>query len=189
MPSGLRNTIELVLPGALIGLLAGAIVGGLAAYGGLPAGIIAISVAALGVPLAAAGAGYELLVAAGRLRLGGIAPAALYWLVAFTAARLVDQALVALLTGTAPEYRGGIAGFVVWQAIVGSLFSIGYIWIREHVSPLWWVRIAGHNPVARRYVEQYTRQAVIARQQKEKKQQQAQQRLAGTAREPGRVKR
>jgi hypothetical protein len=38
MPSGLRNTTELVLPGAMIGLLAGAIVGGLAVIGGLPAG-------------------------------------------------------------------------------------------------------------------------------------------------------
>ncbi|MDR0346735.1 MAG: hypothetical protein LBI49_27170 [Nocardiopsaceae bacterium] len=187
MPARLRTNTELVLPGTLIGLLCGAIVGGLAAYGGLPAGTIAITTAALGVPLAAAGAGYELLVAAGRLRLGGIAPAALYWLAAFTAARLVDQGLVALLTGTAPEYRGGIAGFVVWQAIVGSLFSIGYLWIREHISPLWWVRIAGHNPVARRYVEQYTRQAVMARERKER--QRARRPMAGPAREPGRAKR
>jgi hypothetical protein len=187
MPSGLRNTTELVLPGAAIGLLAGAIVGGLTAFGGLPAGTVAISGAALGIPLAAAGAGYELLVARERMRLGGIAPAALYWLAAFAAARLLDQALVAVMTGTPPAYRGGIVAFVVWQAIVGSLFGIGFIWVREHLSPLWWLRIQHHNPVARRYVTQYTQQAVMAREQKEKKQ--AQRRLPGAAGEPGRVKR
>jgi len=187
MPPGLRNTAELVLPGAMIGLLAGAIVGGLAAFGGLPAGTTAISAAALGIPLAAAGAGYELLVARGRLRLGGIAPAALYWLFAFPAARLVDQALVAVLTGSTPDYRGGVAAFVVWQAIVGSLFSIGFIWIREHLSPLWWLRIYHHNPVAQRYVAQYTQQAVMAQERKEAKQ--ARQRPSGQAADPGRARR
>jgi hypothetical protein len=187
MPSGLRNTTELVLPGAMIGLLAGATVGGLAVIGGLPAGTVAISAAALGIPLAAAGAGYELLVARERLRPGGIAPAALYWLVAFTAARLVDQALVAVLTGSAPAYRGGVAAFVVWQAIVGSLFGIGFIWIREHLAPLWWLRIHRHNPVARRYVAQYAQQAVMAQERKETKQ--ARQRPSGPAPDPGRAKR
>lgn len=187
MPSGLRNTTELVLPGAMIGLLAGAIVGGLAAIGGLPAGTTAISAAALGIPLAAAGAGYELLVARGRLRLGGIAPAALYWLFAFTAARLVDQALVAVLTGSTPAYRGGVAAFVVWQAIVGSLFGIGFIWIREHLAPWWWLYVQHHNPVARRYVAQYAQQAVIAQERKEKKQ--VRPRPSGPAPDPGRAKR
>jgi hypothetical protein len=187
MPSGLRNTAELVLPGAMIGLLAGAIVGGLAAIGGLPAGTAAISAAALGIPLAAAGAGYELLVARGRLRMGGIAPAALYWLVAFTAARLVDQALVAVLTGSTPAYRGGVAAFVVWQAIVGSLFGIGLIWIREHLAPLWWLHVQHHNPVARRYVAQYAQQAVMTQERKDRKE--ARQRLPGPARDPGRAKR
>jgi hypothetical protein len=187
MPSGLRNTAELVLPGAMIGLLAGAIVGGLAAIGGLPAGTTAISAAALGIPLAAAGAGYELLVARGRLRLGGIAPAALYWLVAFTAARLVDQVLVAVLTGSTPAYRGGVAAFVVWQAIVGSLFGIGFIWIREHLAPLWFFHVRHHNPVARRYVAQYAQQAVMTQERKERKL--ARQRPPGPATDPGRAKR
>jgi len=187
MPSGLRNTAELVLPGAMIGLLAGAIVGGLAAIGGLPAGTIAISAAALGIPLAAAGAGYELLVARGRLRLGGIAPAALYWLVAFPAARLVDQALVAALTGSTPAYRGGVVAFVVWQAIIGSLFGIGFIWIREHLAPLWFLHIRHHNPVARGYAAQYAQQAVLTQERKERKQ--ARQRPPGPAPDPGRARR
>jgi hypothetical protein len=38
-------------------------------------------------------------------------------------------------------------------------FAIGFIWMHEYVFGRWWIRIRDHNPVAERYVAQYTRQA------------------------------
>jgi hypothetical protein len=154
-----RHTAELVAPGFLIGLVAGAIGGGVAAMGGLPVGYVLGTTVGLGVPLAAFGVGYSLLLASGRIRLGGVAPAAVYWLFAFPVARLIHEVLIDVLSGRAVALPDGPVKFIAYQALVSVGFAIGFIWMHEYVFGRWWIHIRGHNPVADRYVEQYTRQA------------------------------
>ena len=162
-----RNTAELVVPGLLIGIIAGAAAGGMAILAGLPAGYVVATTVGLGVPLAAFGAGYSLLLASGRIRLGGVAPAALYWLFAFPVARCVHEILVDVLSGRAVALPDGVVKFVVYQAIVSVGFAVGFIWMHEYVFGRWWVRVRDHNPVASRYVAQYTRQASRTSAQKQ----------------------
>jgi len=154
-----RTTAELAAPGFLIGIIAGVVAGGVAMLAGLPAGYVLATTVGLGVPLAAFGVGYSLLLASGRIRLGGVAPAALYWLFAFPLARVVHEVLVDVLSGRAVVLPDGLVEFVAFQAIVSVGFAIGFIWMHEYVFGRWWVRIRDHNPVADRYVQQYTRQA------------------------------
>jgi hypothetical protein len=154
-----RNTAELVFPGLMIGISAGAVAGGVAMLAGLPAGYVVATTVGLGVPLAAFGAGYSLLLASGRIRLGGVAPAALYWLFAFPVARCIHEVFVDVLTGSAVVLPDGFVRFVAYQAIVSVGYAVGFIWLHENVFPKWWVRVRGHNPVAARYVAQYTGQA------------------------------
>jgi hypothetical protein len=154
-----RQTAELVFPGAMIGLVSGTVAGGIAAIGGLPASYVLATTLALGVPLALFGMGYDLLLAAGRIRLGGVAPAALYWLVAFPLARALHEILFDVVSGRPIGLPDAVVPFLVYQAILSVGFAIGFIWLHEYVFPRWWIRVRGHNPVAARYVEQYTAQA------------------------------
>jgi hypothetical protein len=154
-----RQTAELVAPGFLIGMIAGAIGGGVAAMAGLPVSYVIATTFGLGLPLAAFGVGYSILLASGRIRLGGVAPAALYWLFAFPVARVVHEVLVDVLSGGAVALPDGVVEFVAFQALVSVGYAIGFIWMHEYVFGRWWVRIRDHNPVADRYVAQYTRQA------------------------------
>src|SRR5919106_4460464 len=91
---GLRQVVELSMPGVAIGVLSGVIVGVLIAGVGEPFHVALFAAVMLGVPLALAGAGYELLVAPGRIPLGMLTPVALYWAVAFTLARVFQTALL-----------------------------------------------------------------------------------------------
>jgi hypothetical protein len=78
-----RQLAEVSANGAVIGVLAGAVVGGLAAVVGQPVGWALTGAVALGIPLAVLGATYGVLVALGRAKPGMFAPAALAWLVGF----------------------------------------------------------------------------------------------------------
>jgi hypothetical protein len=162
-----RQTVELVAPGFLIGMIAGAIGGGVAAMGGLPAGYVIATTVGLGVPLGVFGVGYSLLLASGRVRLGGVAPTAVYWLFAFPLARVVHEVFVDVLSGRAVALPDGLVKFVAYQALVSVGFAIGFIWMHEYVFGRWWVRVRDHNPVAARYVAQYTRQASRTSAQKQ----------------------
>jgi hypothetical protein len=155
----MRQTAELAAPGFLIGVSAGAVAGGVALVAGLPAGYVVATTIGLGVPLAAFGVGYSMLLASGRIRLGGVAPAALYWLFAFPLARLVHEVLVDVVSGRAVALPDGLVKFVAYQAMVSLGWAVGFIWMHEYVFGRWWVRVRDHNPVAARYVAQYTRQA------------------------------
>jgi len=154
-----RQTVELVAPGFLIGMIAGAFGGGVAALAGLDAGYVIGTTFGLGLPLAAFGVGYSMLLASGRIRLGGVAPAALYWLFAFPVARVIHEVLIDVLSGRAIALPDGAAKFVVYQALVSVGYAIGFIWMHEYVFGRWWIHIRDRNPVADRYVQQYTRQA------------------------------
>ena len=143
-----RQVVELTLPGMVIGLLGGAILGVVVAGGGEPFHVALFAAATLGIPLAVAGAGYEILVAQGRVPLGMLTPVALYWAVAFTLCRVFQTALLDLYAGSEVAVPHGWLDFVVYQALVSVGFGIGYWWLHENFAPLWWIRIRERNPVA-----------------------------------------
>ncbi|MBA3790014.1 MAG: hypothetical protein H0X23_02075 [Rubrobacter sp.] len=168
-PSTLRISTELMLPGILVGLGTGLIAGGLAALGGLPFAYVALTTLALGVPLAVMGAGYDAILASGRIRLGGVAPAMLYWIPAFPLARLFHEVVLDIGFGRAVVLPEALMSFLTFQAIMSVGYTIGFLWLHENVAGLWWLRVRDHNPVAARYVGQYTSQAAVMQGSKEQK--------------------
>ena len=144
---GRRQVVELTLPGVAIGVLGGVILGVVVA-GGAPFHVALFAAVTLGVPLAVAGAGYEILMAQGRFPLGVLTPVALYWAVAFTVARVFQTALLDLYAGSEVAVPHGWLDFLAYQALVSVGFGIGYWWLHENFAPLWWFRIRDRNPVA-----------------------------------------
>jgi hypothetical protein len=147
-----RQVVELTLPGVAIGVLGGVILGVVVAGGGQPFHVGLFAGVTLGVPLAVAGAGYELLVAKGRIPLGVLTPVALYWAVAFTVARVFQTALLDLYAGSEVAVPYGWLDFLAYQALVSVGFGIGYWWLHENFAPLWWFRIRERNPLADHFV-------------------------------------
>ncbi|WP_216208069.1 hypothetical protein [Amycolatopsis aidingensis] len=155
----LRRNAELALPGGTVGLVAGVAAGGLAALVGQPTGWALVTALSLGVPLALLGGGYGLLIAYGRVRLGGFAPAALFWLVGFPLARLAHELLTHLVLTGRPELPPDLLGFLAYQGLVSAGFAIGFLWLHERIAPRWWLRIAPHNPYAERILAAYAAHA------------------------------
>jgi hypothetical protein len=143
-----RQVVELTLPGVAIGVLTGVILGVVVAGGGESFDVILFATVTLAVPLSVAGAGYEILVAKGRVPLGMLTPVALYWAVAFTLCRVFQTTLLDLYAGSEVAVPHGWLDFVVYQALVSVGFGIGYWWLHENFAPLWWIRIRRRNPVA-----------------------------------------
>ncbi|MCA3747908.1 MAG: hypothetical protein IN808_02065 [Rubrobacter sp.] len=164
--TSVRLLAEVTFPGAVIGLGAGIVAGGVAAVAGLSPGYVVLTTLGLGLPLALFGAGYDLLLASGRIRLGGVTPAVLYWLPAFPLSRLVHEVLLDLGLGRGVALPEALLPFLAYQAILSAGFAIGFLWLHEHLGPLWWPRIRDHNPVAARYVSQYTRHAAAMERRK-----------------------
>lgn len=164
-----RRTAELVLPGASVGILATGVVGGVALLGGLPAGYALVAAVAFGGPLTLFGAGYSLLLANGRVRLGGITPAVGYWLVGYPVSRVIYEVAVDLFEGRPVGFTGGVLAFLVFQLMVSVGFAVGFIWLHEHTAPHWWLRIRDRNPVAASYVAVYTEQAARTQRHKEER--------------------
>lgn len=169
----LRYIAEVTLPGAVIGFSGGLITGGMAVGGGLPLGYAIIAALGLGIPLAILGAGYDWILASGRIRLGGVAPAALYWLLGFPIARLLHEVFLDIGAGRELALPEGILPFLAYQAILSLGYTIGFIWLHENLGAYWWIRIRDHNPVAARYVSQYTRQAATLEHSKKRKKSQS----------------
>lgn len=180
-----RRAAELTFPGLAIGLGTGVIAGGLAAVAGLPAGYAAATTLTLGIPLAVFGLGYSLLLAAGKIRLGGVAPAALYWLVCFPLARYLHEVSFDVVSGNPITLPDALLPFLAYQALLSLGYAIGFVWVHEHVFPYWWIRLRDRNPVARRYVEQYTAQA-FATQARTKRTKESRPREAAAAQRPSR---
>ncbi|MFC4566052.1 hypothetical protein ACFO4E_29710 [Nocardiopsis mangrovi] len=158
---GLPTTVryaEVAVPGIAIGLVAGAFAAGVAALAGLPAVQTVTIAAALGIPLALLGAGYCVLLAMGRFGVGAVGPAALYWLVGFPLARLIDEYAVAQVLGHDSVLREPLLSFLLFQALLSIGFAIGFLWLHERLAPSWLIRIRGHNPVAADLVERYLNQ-------------------------------
>ena len=157
--SRVRHIAEVTLPGVVIGLFSGFIAGGVALLGGLPFEYASLTALTLGLPLAALGMGYNLILATGRVRLGVAAPAAGYWLLFFPVARLIHEVLFDLFSGNAIVLPDGLLAFLAFQALLSVGYAIGFVWIQEHLFSHWWIHIRDHNPVARRYVDHHLAEA------------------------------
>lgn len=162
---------RLTLPGLAVGFIAGVLAGGLAAFVGQPAGWALVSALTLGVPLALFGAGYTMLLIQGRVRLGGFAPAALYWLIAFPVARMLHEILTRFILTGEPGLPPDPLGFLVYQGVVSAGFAIGFIWLHERTAPLYWQRLAEHDPAARTVYLRYAEHARMAFEAKERRRQ------------------
>jgi len=164
------QVLELSAPGAAIGLLGGVIAGGLLAISGLSLPITLIATVLLAVPLMAAGAVYEILLAKGRIPMGTVAGAAMVWVVAWPVIRVVHGAIVDLIAGNGIATPNGILGFFVYQAIVAVPFAIGFWWLHENFAPRWWFRIRDRNPVANHFIRVQLQYAEAAEEEKARQQ-------------------
>jgi hypothetical protein len=163
-----RQVAELSAPGAAIGLLGGVIAGGLLAISGLSLPITVLATVLLAVPLALAGALYEILMAKGRVPMGTIAGAAMVWAVAWPVIRLVHGAIIDLIAGNGLATPGGILSFFVYQILVSVPFAIGFWWLHENFAPRWWFHIRNRNPVANHYIRVQLQYAERAEDEKER---------------------
>ena len=166
---GWRQVLELTLPGVMIGLLAGAIMGGLSVAGGLALHVALFAAVTLGLPLALAGAGYEILLARGKVALGMLSPVALYWAVCFPVVRVLHAGLLELYAGASVAVPHGWLDFVIYQVLLSVAFGIGYWWLHENFAPRWWFRVRDRNPVANFFIRhqlQYAAAAEHKRQQR-----------------------
>ena len=159
---------ELSLPGVVIGLIGGLIAGGLAAAAGLSVWVVLVA-GGLGLPLAAVGALYEILLAKGRAPIGTLGPIALVWAIAFPPIRAVHAALVDLVAGQDVAVPYGWAAFIVYQVLVAVPFAIGYWWLHENFAARWWFHIRERNPVADHFVRVQLAYAAEAEAEKERR--------------------
>ena len=148
-PLRARWLAEFAVPGAVVGAAAGLVVGLMTSVVGYPLSFAVAGTLALGLPLAVLGWGYGVLVGAGQVRVGVFAPAALYWLVGFPAARLLHDTMTPVLLGGSPSPPADVVGFLAYQALVSVGFAVGFVWLHERLLPHWLRRISDHNPVAR----------------------------------------
>jgi hypothetical protein len=147
-----RQIAELLVPGAAIGLFAGVIAGGLAVMGGLSLGVTLVAAVSLALPLAIGGAIYDLLLTMGRIPLGPLAPMALFWVVAFPIARILNAAMVNLVAGDPVAVPHGWLDFIVYNMLLSVGFAIGFWWMHQNYAPRWWFRIRDRNPIAKYFI-------------------------------------
>lgn len=162
LPAGrpVLDHVEVTLPGALIGVVAGLFATAVAVMAGLSPVVTLALAAGLGVPLALFGAGYCVLLARGVFQVGAVAPMALYWLVGFPVSRLIDSYAVAWALGDDTVLGEPLLSFLALQAMLSLGFTIGFLWLHERIAPHWLLRVRGHNPVAASLVERYLEHAV-----------------------------
>jgi hypothetical protein len=150
-----RTLAEVALPGFAVGFIAGVLAGGLAVIVGQPTDWAAVTALTLGLPLGALGGGYGLLIAYGKVRLGGFAPVALFWLIGFPLCRLLQEMLTGVVLAGRVTVPPDVLGFLAYQGIVSAGFAIGFLWLHERIAPRWWHRVAGHNPLAAEVFDRY----------------------------------
>ncbi|WP_344920805.1 hypothetical protein [Streptosporangium oxazolinicum] len=155
----MRQDAELALPGALIGVVAGTMAGGLTLLAGQSSGWAAISALTLALPLGLLGAGYGVLLGHGLFKPGLFTPAGLYWLAGFPLARLFQEAVTGLVVFGQVSLPGGTAGFLAYQAMVSLGFAIGFVWLHERLMPHWLMRLRERNPQARELFAAYVEHA------------------------------
>jgi hypothetical protein len=125
----------LKIPGMVIGFVAGLIVGGLAAVANAPTGYIIVAALGLGIPLAIFGIIYDALLDAGKLSFGYAAPTALYGILTFPIARLIQELLLTMIygQGITLQQESGVLSFLVYQGIMGFGYGIGFLMIHNQI--------------------------------------------------------
>ena len=131
----MRVLRQLKIPGMVIGFVAGLIVGALAAVGGAPTNFIIIAALGLGIPLAIFGMIYDALLDAGKLDFGYAAPTALYGVLTFPIARLLQELVLTAIfgQGITLQQESGVLSFLVYQAIMGFGYGIGFLMIHKQI--------------------------------------------------------
>jgi hypothetical protein len=117
-----------VLAGGLTALVTGGLMAALTASTGRLAGSLP-AVVWLTLPLLVAGVAYGWLVETERLT-GGFGSGILFWTAAFPAARITQEFLAA---AQVPE---GVLSFVIYQAMVGGAFGLGFLLLHNQISML-----------------------------------------------------
>ena len=131
----MRGLRWLKIPGMVIGFVAGLLVGGLAAVAGAPTGYIIVAALGLGIPLAIFGMIYDVLLDAGKLRFGYAAPTALYGILTFPIARLMQELLLTAIygQGITLQQEANVLQFLVFQGIMGFGYGIGFLMIHNQI--------------------------------------------------------
>src|SRR5215218_2794635 len=119
----------------VIGFVAGLLVGGLTAVANAPTGFIVVAALGLGIPLAIFGIIYDALLDAGKLNFGYAAPSALYGVLTFPIARLVQELLLTAIfgQGITLQQESGVLSFLVFQGIMGFGYGIGFLMIHNQI--------------------------------------------------------
>ena len=126
------------LPGMVTGFVTGLLVGGLAAVAGAPTSFVIVAALGLGIPLAIFGIVFDALMDAGRIPFGRIAPVALYGVLTFPIARLVQELLLTAIfgQGITLQQESGVLSFLVFQGIMGFGYGIGFLMIHSQIIEL-----------------------------------------------------
>jgi len=119
----------------VIGFVAGLIVGALAAFVGAPTSYIIVAALGLGIPLAFFGIIYDALLDAGKLNFGYAAPSALYGVLTFPIARLVQELLLTAIfgQGITLQHEANVLQFLIYQGIMGFGYGIGFLMIHSQI--------------------------------------------------------
>src|SRR5215204_3132045 len=119
----------------VIGFVAGLLVGGLTAVANAPTGYIVVAALGLGIPLAIFGIIYDALLDAGKLNFGYAAPSALYGVLTFPIARLVQELLLMAIfgQGITLQQEANVLQFLVYQGIMGFGYGIGFLMIHSQI--------------------------------------------------------
>jgi len=117
------------------GFVAGLLVGGLAAVAGAPASYVIVAALGLGIPLAIFGIIYDALLDAGKLRFGYAAPTALYGILTFPIARLIQKLLLTAVfgQGITLQQEANVLQFLVFQGIMGFGYGIGFLMLHNQI--------------------------------------------------------
>src|ERR687889_1510318 len=134
----MRVLQPLKIPGMVIGFVAGLMVGGLAAVAGASTGYIIVAALGLGIPLAIFGVIYDALLDAGKLNFGYAAPSALYGVLTFPIARLLQELLLTAIfgQGITLQQESSVLTFLAYQAIMGFGYGIGFLMIHGQIIEL-----------------------------------------------------
>jgi hypothetical protein len=117
-----------VVAGVFTALVAGGLMAALTASAGGLAGSL-LGIVALTLTLVVAGAVYGWLVESERLS-GGFGSGILFWTAALPAARVAQEMFVG------EGIPDGVLGFVVYQALVGGAFGLGFLLLQNQISTL-----------------------------------------------------
>ena len=117
-----------VVAGVLTALVAGGLMAALTASAGGLVGSLP-GIVALTVTLMVAGATFGWLVDTERLT-GGFGSGILFWTAALPIARAAQEMMVG------EGIPDGVLGFIVYQALVGGAFGLGFLLLQNQVSTL-----------------------------------------------------